>query len=133
VTALPWAVSPVRVPADGWTRRRRTAPRQSRTRVDLGGRARQSTSDAEEDDATTGPLTDARARRWVDAPPSSGSSAVPYPHRHGGSRTRSRERWLEIYSRGEWIYPRPVVAATGSSQKGESRNLLLYLKSEFIS
>jgi hypothetical protein len=84
-------------------------------------------SDAEEDGAAAGPLVDVRARRWMDAPPSSDSSAVPYPHRHGGSLARSRERRLEIYPRGEWTYPRPVVAATGSSQKGESRNLLLYL------
>jgi hypothetical protein len=68
-------------------------------------------------------LSLARAHRWVDAPPSSGSSAGPYPHSHGGSRALCRERRLEIYPRGEWIHPLPVVAATGSLQKGESRNL----------
>jgi hypothetical protein len=86
-------------------------------RVDLGDVARRSMSDAEEDGTATGPLADACAHRWVDAPPSSGSSAGPYLHRRGGSRARSRERRLEIYPRGEWIHPQPVVAATGSSQK----------------
>jgi hypothetical protein len=85
--------------------------------VDLGDVARRLMSDAEEDGAATGPLADARARRWVDAPPSSGSSAGPYLRRRGGSRARSRERRLEIYPRGEWIHPQPVVAATRSSQK----------------
>jgi hypothetical protein len=74
-------------------------------------------TDAEEDGAAAGPLADACARRWVDAPSSSGSSAGPYPRRHEGSRARSRERWLEIYPRGEWIHPQLVVAATESSQK----------------
>jgi hypothetical protein len=85
--------------------------------------ARRWTSSAEEDGTAAGPLTGARARRWVDAPQSSDSSAGPYPHGHGGSRARSRERRLEIYPRSEWIHPQPVVAATGSPQKGESRNL----------
>jgi hypothetical protein len=80
-------------------------------------------SDAEDDGAAAGPLADARAHRWVDAPPSSGSSTGPYPHSYGGSRARCRERRLEIYPRGEWIHPQLVVAATGSPQKGESRNL----------
>jgi hypothetical protein len=31
-------------------------------------------------DTAAGPLTGARAYRWVDAPPSSGSSTEPYPH-----------------------------------------------------
>jgi hypothetical protein len=94
-------------------------------RVDLGGVARQSMSDAEEDGTAAGPLADPRARRWVDTLPSSGSSAGPYPRRHGWSRARSRERRLEIYPRGEWIHPQSVVAATRSFTKGESRNLLL--------
>jgi hypothetical protein len=71
----------------------------------------------EEDGAVVGPLANVRARRWVDVSPSSGSSAGPYPHRHGASRAHSHERRLEIYPRGKWIHPQPVVAATGSSQK----------------
>jgi hypothetical protein len=106
------ALSPARAPADGWTRRRRAAPRQSPTRAPqrASDRARRSTSNAEEDGAATGPLAGARVRRWVDVPPS--SSTGPYPHGHGGSRVRSRERRLEIYPRDEWIHPQPVVAST---------------------
>jgi hypothetical protein len=74
--ALPQALSPARAPVDGWTHRRRAAPRQGPTRIG-----------------------------------------------HGGSRAHSRERRLEIYPRGEWIHPQPVVAAMGSPQKGESRDL----------
>jgi hypothetical protein len=103
-------------------------------RVDLGDRTRRSTTDAEEDGTAAGPLSDARARRWVDMLLSSSPSVGPYPCRHDGSRARSCERRLEIYPRGEWIHPQPVVAATGSSQKGESRNpLFLHLKFENIS
>jgi hypothetical protein len=46
------------------------------------------------------------ARLWVDAPPSSGSSAGPYPHSHGGSRARCHERRLEMYPRGSQIRDR---------------------------
>jgi hypothetical protein len=46
----------------------------------------------EEDSATTGPLAGACAHRWVDTPPSSGSSARPYPC----SRSRIEERWCAL-------------------------------------
>jgi hypothetical protein len=104
--APPRAVSPAHAPADGWTRHRRAAPRQSRTRVDLGG------CDSSVDERRgggwhrRGPLADAHARRWADAPPSSSSSVGPYPHSHGGSRARCSEQRLEIYPRGSQILSR---------------------------
>jgi hypothetical protein len=41
------------------------------------------------DGTATGPLTGARARRCVDTPPSSGSSAEPYPRTAASERPRS--------------------------------------------
>jgi hypothetical protein len=40
------------------------------------------------DGTATGPLTGARARQWVDVPPSSGSSVEPYPRTAGSKRPR---------------------------------------------
>jgi hypothetical protein len=45
------------------------------------------------DGIAVGPLADARTCRWVDAPPSSGSSAEPYP------RTRASERATALVGR----------------------------------
>jgi hypothetical protein len=80
-----------------------------------------------------GPLAGARAHRWVDAPPSSGSSAGPTPtctlmdleaatflhlaatttdlstSGRRGSRARSSKQWLRIYPHGVWIRPQPMV------------------------
>jgi hypothetical protein len=124
--APPRVLSPVRAPADGWTRHRRVAPLQSPTSAPQRASdcARRSTSDAEEDGAVVGSLSPARAPAdgWMRrrrAAPRQGPTRIG----HGGSRARSRERRLEIYPRGEWIHPQPVVAATGSPQKGESRDL----------
>jgi hypothetical protein len=41
------------------------------------------------DGTSTGPLASARAHRWVDAPPSSGSSTEPYPRTAASERPRS--------------------------------------------
>jgi hypothetical protein len=91
----PRAVSPARAPADGWTRRRRVAPRQSRTRVDLDGRARRSTSDAEEDGAAAAlSLVCAPANGWT-------------------CRCRAAHRWCP--ARTAMAGPKPA-AASGSSR-----------------
>jgi hypothetical protein len=70
-TAPPRVLSPMRAPADGWTRRRRAAPRQSPTRATqrASDHARWSMSDAEEDGVAAGPLAGAR-------PPMGGRTAV---------------------------------------------------------
>jgi hypothetical protein len=61
--APPQVLSPVRAPADEWTRRRRAAPRQSPTHAPqrASDRARWSTSDTEEDGAVAGPPMGGRA------------------------------------------------------------------------
>jgi hypothetical protein len=88
----------------------------------------------EEDDGTTAdPLADARAHRWVDAPPSSGSLVGPTCVRaltdpevttvlqlaatmtgsstsgRRSSRARSGKWRLGIYPHGVWIRPQPAV------------------------
>jgi hypothetical protein len=51
------------------------------------------------DGTATGPLAGARTRRWVDAPPSSGSSAEPYPLTAASERPRSL---VDERCRGGW-------------------------------
>jgi hypothetical protein len=56
------------------------------------------------DGIAAGPLADARTRRWVDAPPSSGSSAEPYPRTRASERLRSS---VDERRRGGWCRRKP--------------------------
>jgi hypothetical protein len=69
VTALPRALSPIGAAVERLLDRALPA-RHSRSR-------RRPVERWEEDGAAVGPLADARARRWVDVQPSSGSSVGP--------------------------------------------------------
>jgi hypothetical protein len=82
-------------------------------RVDLGDITRRSMSDVEEDGAAAGPLTDARARRWVDAP----SWRVSSPHPRAAARDLPTQRVDPSTAGG---------SGHGIFTKGESRNLLLH-------
>jgi hypothetical protein len=118
--------SPLPLPCRATPRWHRHGPCRRCARPPMGGRAtverllgralpvRHSTSRRrpverrEEDGAATGPLAGTR-------PPMGGRVVVK---RLLGRALPARP----------WIHPQPVVAATGSSQKGESCNLLLHLQ-----